>query len=230
MNGASKRSLPRRDGARLQRIALAVGAAGLATLAVGAAVAPARAFANLLVGAYLVLGLSVGGVVLLSLLAVAKAGWAVVLKRVFEGFGGFLPLAAILLNAEAAELLLQRPTVDLAELRDIIADIRRDDTRASEVIDRLRRLLRRRQLDFSPLSADALVADVVALVRSDAMARHVTLEYRSEPGLPMIRGDRVHLSQVVLNMVMNAMDAVAEQPPEKRKVTLRTRAVAAGGV
>jgi hypothetical protein len=90
---------PPLESARLQRTALAVAAAGLVTLAAGAAVAPARAFGNLLVGAYLVLGLSVGGVVLLSLLAVAKAGWAVVLKRVFEGFGAFLPLAAILLAA-----------------------------------------------------------------------------------------------------------------------------------
>jgi hypothetical protein len=87
------------DAARVQRPALAVAALGLATLAVGFAVAPARAFSNLLVGAYLVLGLSVGGVVLLSLLAVAKAGWAVVLKRVLESFGAFLPVAAVLLAA-----------------------------------------------------------------------------------------------------------------------------------
>jgi hypothetical protein len=84
---------------RLQRASLIVGIAGLATLAVGVAVSPARAFSNLLVGAFLVVGLSVGGVVLLSLLAVAKAGWAVVLKRVFEGFGAFLPFAAVLLAA-----------------------------------------------------------------------------------------------------------------------------------
>ena len=140
------------------------------------------------------------------------------------------PLAAILLNAEAAELLLQRPDPDLEELRSIIADIRRDDTRAAEVIDRLRSLLRRRQLDFSPLSPDALVADVVALVRSDAIARHVALECSSEPGVPMIRGDRVHLSQVVLNLVLNAMDAVADRPPENRQVTLHTRAAADAGV
>lgn len=85
--------------ARVQKVGLAVGIAGLATLAVGMALAPARALSNLLVGAYVVLGLSVGGVVLLSLLAVANAGWAVVLKRVFEAFGAFVPIAAILLLA-----------------------------------------------------------------------------------------------------------------------------------
>ncbi len=93
------RSVTPLDAARPQRVSLAVGVLGLGTLAVGLAVSPARAFANLLVGAYFVLGLSVGGVVLLSLLAVAKAGWAVVLKRVLEGFGAFLPFAALLLAA-----------------------------------------------------------------------------------------------------------------------------------
>jgi len=82
---------------RVQKVALATGLAGLAVLAVGVALAPARALSNLLVGGYLVLGLSVGGVVLLSLLAVANAGWAVVLKRIFEAFGAFVPVAALLL-------------------------------------------------------------------------------------------------------------------------------------
>jgi hypothetical protein len=103
-NGADSHAaaLDARASARLakaERLALVAGALGLGALAVGVAAAPARAFANLLVGAYFVLGLSVGGVVLLSLLAVAGAGWAVVLKRVFEGFGAFLPLGAALLTA-----------------------------------------------------------------------------------------------------------------------------------
>jgi Ni/Fe-hydrogenase subunit HybB-like protein len=83
--------------ARVQKIALAVGIAGLAVLGAGMAFAPARALSNLLVGAYLVLGLAAGGLVLLSLLAVANAGWAVVLKRIFEAFGAFVPIAAVLL-------------------------------------------------------------------------------------------------------------------------------------
>lgn len=85
--------------ARVQKLALGAGLAGLAVLAAGVALSPARAFSNLLVGAYLILGLSVGGLVLLSLLAVANAGWAVVLKRIFEAFGAFVPVAALLLMA-----------------------------------------------------------------------------------------------------------------------------------
>lgn len=85
--------------AGLQRATLAVGISGFVVLAAGVALAPARAFSNLLIGAYYVTGLSAGGVVLLSLLAVAKAGWAVVLKRVLETFGGFLPGGALLMAA-----------------------------------------------------------------------------------------------------------------------------------
>jgi hypothetical protein len=83
--------------ARVQRGALVVAAVGLVGLAVGVAISPARTLSNLLVGAYLVLGLSVGGVVLLALMAVANAGWAVVIKRIFEAFGAFLPWAAVVL-------------------------------------------------------------------------------------------------------------------------------------
>ncbi len=135
------------------------------------------------------------------------------------------PLGAILLNVEAAELLLQRPEPDLDEIRNIVTDIRHDDSRAAEVIDRLRKLLRRGQLDFGPVSPESLLQDVATLLKSDAIARSVTLECSSDPGLPMIRGDRVHLSQVLINMVMNAMDAVANQPAENRKVWLRAREV-----
>lgn len=88
-----------RSSAGVQRAALAMGVGGCAVLAGGVVLAPARAFSNLLVGAVYVVGLSVGGVVLLSLLAVAKAGWAVVLKRVLESFAGFLPFGALLMAA-----------------------------------------------------------------------------------------------------------------------------------
>jgi two-component system, LuxR family, sensor kinase FixL len=134
------------------------------------------------------------------------------------------PLGAILLNTEAGELLLQRPDPDLEEIRQILADIRRDDSRAAEVIDSLRRLLKRRQLEFAPVSVEALVQDVAVLMKSDAIARNVTLECRFEAALPQVRGDRVHLSQVLINMVMNGMDAVADMPSSMRQVTMQARA------
>jgi signal transduction histidine kinase len=140
------------------------------------------------------------------------------------------PLGAILLNTEAAELLLQHPQPDLDEIRHILADIRRDDSRAAEVIDRLRKLLKRGQMDTAPLSIEALAQDVVTLLRSDAINRHVILEFFGENGVPFIRGDRVHLSQVLINLVMNGMDAVAQLPPAQRHVVLRAHADGRGFV
>ncbi len=131
------------------------------------------------------------------------------------------PLGAILLNSEAAELMLRRPDPDLAELREIIGDIQRDDRRAADVIDRLRKLLKRQQLDLLPLSVEGLVQDVAALLGSDAVARQVTLQSECETGIPVIRADKVHLSQVLINLVINGMDAVAELPAAQRRVALR---------
>lgn len=138
------------------------------------------------------------------------------------------PLSAILINTQAADLLLQRPDPDLAEVRRILADISRDDRRATEVIERLRKLLKRGQVDFVPISPELLVQDVQALLQSDAIARNVRLDCASEPGLPMIRGDRVHLAQVLINLVVNGMDSVATQPTARRTVLLRAHARAGG--
>ena len=130
------------------------------------------------------------------------------------------PLAAILLNAETGELLLDKPEPDLKEMRQIFAEIVRDDRRAAEVIDGLRKFLKRRELDFAPIPVDSLVLDVATLLRSDAIVRNVALECVSEPGLPLIRGDKVHLSQVLINVLMNGMDAVESQPHSRRQVRL----------
>ncbi|HET7809329.1 MAG TPA: ATP-binding protein [Steroidobacteraceae bacterium] len=140
------------------------------------------------------------------------------------------PLGAIQLNADAAELLLNRPNPDLTEIRQILADIRRDDQRAGEVIEGLRKFLKRRQMDFGPVSVENLVADVASLLKSDALMRHVTLECTTEPGLPPVRGDKVHLSQVLINLLMNGMDAVAELPPPRRHVRLHARRKGEDGI
>src|SRR5262245_35578119 len=133
------------------------------------------------------------------------------------------PLGAILRNTEAAELLLRAPAPDLGELREIIGDIQRDDRRAGAVIDRLRAMLKRRQADLQPVAVDGLLQDVAALAGADAASRHVALECRIDPGLPPVSGDRVQLSQVLLNLVLNGMDAVADRPAMQRHVVLRGR-------
>jgi PAS domain S-box-containing protein len=118
------------------------------------------------------------------------------------------PLGAILRNAEAAELFMQDKSPDLDEIRAIVTDIREDDQRAGAVIDRMRALLKRHDLDAKPLNVGELVGDAAALVRPDAAARRVKLELDVPVDLPPVRGDRVHLQQVLLNVIINGMDAL----------------------
>ncbi|MGN6732437.1 MAG: sensor histidine kinase [Candidatus Binatia bacterium] len=135
------------------------------------------------------------------------------------------PLGAILRNAEAAELFLQGIPPDLQEVRGILADIRKDDQRAGEVIDRMRAFLKRREFQWSELNLNALVEEVASLVRPDAERRRVKLVLNLDPTLLPIRGDRVQLQQVLLNFLLNAMDATTSDAPEDRHVVVGTRYV-----
>ena len=131
------------------------------------------------------------------------------------------PLGAILRNAEAAELLLERPTPDLAELRAIVADIRADDQRAGAIIERMRALLKRHSLELHRVPLQPLAQEVLALVRADAAARRVTLDLAVPESLPPVVADRVQLSQVLLNLLVNGIDAVSES--SKRRVAIEAR-------
>ena len=133
------------------------------------------------------------------------------------------PLGAILRNAEAAELFMQNTSPDLDEIRAILADIREDDQRASRVIERMRGLLKRHDLETRALEVGELVRDVADLVRVDASARHVKLGVDVPGDLPLVRGDRVHLQQVLLNLILNGMDALNGASPENRRVTVTAR-------
>jgi len=139
------------------------------------------------------------------------------------------PLAAILRNAEAAEMYLQHPSPDLDEIRAILADIRTDNERAGQVIDRMRGLLKRRALDTRRLDVGSLVGDVAALLRVDAAARQVTLNVDVPDDLPHVRGDRVHIQQVLLNLVLNGMDALNGARLEERGVNVTARVDVASG-
>jgi C4-dicarboxylate-specific signal transduction histidine kinase len=130
------------------------------------------------------------------------------------------PLSAILRNTEAAELFMQNTSPDLDEIRAILADIREDDQRAGRVIDRMGRLLKAHILETRPLGVGELVCDVAALVRIDALARHVELKVEVPGDLPPVLGDRVHLQQVLLNLILNAMDAVNGASGQVRRVNI----------
>ena len=109
-------------------------------------------------------------------------------------------------------------------MRAILAAICRDDERAGEVIRRMRNLLRKRELERVPVDVNSLVEDVLQLVSGDASLRGVSLSADLAPGLPKVYGDRVHLQQVLLNLIINGMDAMAGQPCELRRMWVRTRA------
>jgi signal transduction histidine kinase/ABC-type uncharacterized transport system substrate-binding protein len=130
------------------------------------------------------------------------------------------PLGAILRNAEAAEIYLQSDRPKLDEIRAILADIRRDDRRAGEVIDRMKNLLQRRSLASSPLHLRNLIEDTIALAQPDAEARQIEVTVHASTQLPAAWGDRVHLQQVLLNLILNGMDAMSSTPRSRRSLVV----------
>jgi PAS domain S-box-containing protein len=133
------------------------------------------------------------------------------------------PLGAILSNAEAAELFLDQDPLPVSELRGILKDIRKDDERASEVIRRMRSLLRKHELVQEPLEINSLAEDMLRMVSADAVLRRTTIAADLSPNLPTVDGDRIHLQQVLLNLILNSMDAMAKTPPERRRLVIRSR-------
>jgi two-component system sensor kinase FixL len=133
------------------------------------------------------------------------------------------PLAGILTNAQAAARLLGSDPPDLREARASLADIVEDDRRASEVIVRMRELLRRGPDSIAAVDINALVDDVSRLLSSDAIIRNVELVLRLDPAPAVVEGDRVQLQQVVLNLIVNALEAVAEAASTDRRVVLRSK-------
>jgi signal transduction histidine kinase len=132
------------------------------------------------------------------------------------------PLTASLNNAQAAQRLLGRSEPNLEEVREILRDIVADDQRAVEVIRRIRQLLKRGVVQFQPLSANELVEEVLKLLRSELIDRGVTAHSEFAPSLPVLQGARVELQQVLINLITNACDAMADTPREGRALTIRT--------
>jgi PAS domain S-box-containing protein len=128
------------------------------------------------------------------------------------------PLGAILRNTDAAELFLQDPSPDLEELRAILADIRKDDQRAGALIDRMRSMVKRREFEPGLLDLNLLVSEVIGLVGPEVYTRKVQLTFKPAPSLPSVSGDRIQLQQVVLNLLLNAMDALNGSELDRRLV------------
>jgi len=132
------------------------------------------------------------------------------------------PLTAILSNVQTALRLLDDPVPDMMEIREILADVVSDDQRAGEIIRRLRSLLKKSELKFETLDINTVILEVIGLIRSDALIRHVSVELRLAPDTPKVRGDRIQLQQLLLNLAINALDAMRDVPVSERRLGIVT--------
>jgi signal transduction histidine kinase len=132
------------------------------------------------------------------------------------------PLGAIHNNASAAKMLIKADPPRLDEVREILDDIQQDDMRASAVIAGIRKMLRKTDVDVGELDLNRVIGETTKLLTADAAARGVALEADLAPGLPSVRADRVQVQQVILNLALNAMEAMKEQPADMRRLVVRS--------
>jgi PAS domain S-box-containing protein len=132
------------------------------------------------------------------------------------------PLAAILSNAQAALRFLKSDKPDLNEFQEILHDIIQDDQRAGNVIRSLRSMVKREEVERNPIILNDVLNDVIEIFHTESIFRNVHVETEFDGSSPPVLGDKVQLQQVVLNLILNAADAMSHNPPEHRQIILRT--------
>ena len=162
----------------------------------------------------------------------AHLGRAAVLGELSGAFAHELaqPLTSILGNAEAALQLLPPDTPGRCEIQEMLRDIIKDDVRAAEVIQRLRSMLARGEIQRRPVDLNQVVRDVLALARSDLITRNVTVITQLDPHVALVLADPVQLQQVLLNLIVNACEAMAGAAPTERRLAISTCPVEEGRV
>jgi signal transduction histidine kinase len=140
------------------------------------------------------------------------------------------PLNSILHNAQAGEMMIAANRATPEILREILIDIRTADVRATEIIERHRTMLRSHQLDKKPLDLHSVVRESVALMANTSKDRQIDVTLALPPAPCGVIGDRVLLQQVIVNLLMNAIDAVADQPTERRRIAIRSAVPVKGSV
>jgi C4-dicarboxylate-specific signal transduction histidine kinase len=132
------------------------------------------------------------------------------------------PLTAILSNAQAAQRFLAKEVPDISEVRSIVADIIFDDMRAGDMIQQLRSMFNKHEIEFEIVDANQTIGGVEKILHSELIARSVKLIRHLSPHLLPIRGHRVQLQQVLLNLIVNACDALQSREADDRTVTIST--------
>jgi C4-dicarboxylate-specific signal transduction histidine kinase len=133
------------------------------------------------------------------------------------------PLTAMVTNAQVAQRLIDQPTLDPVELQEILADIVRAGQRGANVIRGVRGLLKRADSDQVTVDMNVLIREVTELLQSDAILKRISVRLDMSPDLPPVLGERVQLQQVVLNLFMNAYEAMSGAPDGPRELVVRTK-------
>jgi PAS domain S-box-containing protein len=132
------------------------------------------------------------------------------------------PLNAVLNNAQAGLRFLHRETPDLGEVEAALQDIARDGKRASAVIQRLRSFLKPGLMHPEAMNLNGVIQEAVALVQNELLSRHIATRFSLAPDLPPVRGDRIQVQQVVLNLLLNAMEAMKKAGTDSHEIHLKT--------
>ena len=135
------------------------------------------------------------------------------------------PLGSILTNTEAAQAILKSPKPDLVELNEILGDILKDDRRASEVIRRMRSLLKKAPFEQKNFDLNEVVEETIRFFSGLAIGRDFKMDGRIAPDALPILGDRIQLQQVILNLIVNGIDAMKNTPAENQIISVRTSSV-----
>jgi len=135
------------------------------------------------------------------------------------------PLAAIVMSAEAGQQLIDGERTDIEEVREVLKDIAEQGHRAGEVIAKLRAMLKNDYGHMSAQDVNLMVRAVLDMLRTNLITNRVTPVLRLDSQLPSVNGHAVLIQQVVLNLVMNACDAMSEEPADQRMLTIETRRV-----
>ena len=138
------------------------------------------------------------------------------------------PLTAILSNAQAAQRFLETTPSDISDLREALADIVADSFRATEIVRKLRQFVRRVPPETMPLEMGNLAREVMQLMRRDAVSRGVRMTLDIAAPVPMVRCDKIQLQQVIINLLLNAFDAVEGCCAEDRVVSVSVSAASQG--